>query len=82
MVFTLNGLKKPQDHLNNSHHGNLNTDIRHEFLNFGSNYYASHLVPYISNLLSSGIISSLWSCEAANIYDFVPHLFATTQGSN
>lgn len=74
--------KKLQDHLSNSHYENLNTDIKHEFLNFGPNYYSSHLVPYTSNLPSSGIISSLWSCKAANIYDFVLHLFATTQGSN
>ena len=42
----------------------------------------SPLVPCISNLLSSSIISSLWSCEAPKIHDYVPRLFATTQGSN
>jgi hypothetical protein len=80
--FYIKWLKKPQYHLRNSHHENLNTNIRHEFLNFGPNYYISHLVPYISNLPSSGIISSLWSCEAGKILDFVLHLFATTQRSN
>ena len=80
--FYIKWFKKPHDHLSNSHHENLNTDIRHEFLNSEPNYYASHLVSYISNLPTSGIISSLWSCEAAKIYDFVQHLFAATQGSN
>lgn len=53
--------------MSNSYHENLNTDIRHELLNFGPNYCASHLVPYISNLPPSGIISSLWLCSSQDI---------------